>query len=223
MNRPAHASTGLPHERPASGLLGMAERGHIPDALLRQGIRRLCAQRLREEQAGGLEAQATRFAERIRMLRHSPVAIHTDAANAQHYELPPAFFQLCLGRRLKYSSCYYPKGDESLEQAEDAIKSFLTVFGEKETPLELSALHAKIAYNRAVLKLAYFQDHKGSVRQTGGAFRRLDGHHARPGTRHWRDHGRDDGHGECAGAGDRFGRVVFAGAHHDVHHRRRNG
>ena len=41
-------------------------------------------------------------------LRDSPVAIHTDAANAQHYEVPPAFFELCLGTRLKYSGCYYP-------------------------------------------------------------------------------------------------------------------
>ena len=121
MNTAAPASHELPGERPATGLLGMAERGHLPDALLRQGIRRLCAQRLREEQAGDLDAQAARFAERIAMLRHSPVAIHTDEANAQHYELPPAFFELCLGKRLKYSSCYYPRGDESLEQAEEAM------------------------------------------------------------------------------------------------------
>ncbi len=52
--------------------------------------------------------QAARFAERIEMLRHSPVAIHTDAANAQHYELPPAFFELCLGKRLKYSGVLLP-------------------------------------------------------------------------------------------------------------------
>lgn len=118
----------LPEQPPASGLLGLAERGRIPDALLRQGIRRLCAQRLREEMAGGLDEQAARFAERIDMLGHSPVAIHVDAANEQHYELPPAFFALCLGRRLKYSGCYYPRGDESLEQAEDAM---LELYGER--------------------------------------------------------------------------------------------
>lgn len=128
MNLTALVAAELPAERPAPGLLGLAERGHLPDALLRQGIRRMCAQRLREEMAGGLDAQAARFARRIEMLRHSPVAIHTDAANAQHYELPPAFFQQCLGKRLKYSSCYYPRGDESLEQAEDAM---LTLYGER--------------------------------------------------------------------------------------------
>jgi cyclopropane-fatty-acyl-phospholipid synthase len=121
MNIPAIAPDGLAQERPAGGLLGLAERGRIPDALVRLGIRRLCARRLREERAGGLECQAARHAARIEMLRRSPVAIHTDAANAQHYELPPAFFELCLGRRLKYSSCYYPRGDESLDEAEEAM------------------------------------------------------------------------------------------------------
>jgi cyclopropane-fatty-acyl-phospholipid synthase len=110
-----------PQERHSAGVLGLAERGYFPDTLVRQGIRRMCAQRLREETAGGLVEQGTRFSERIEMLRHSPVAIHTDMANAQHYELPPAFFELCLGKRLKYSGCYYPSGKESLEQAEDAM------------------------------------------------------------------------------------------------------
>lgn len=121
MSTIAAATDELPSERPASGLLGLAERGQLPDALLRQGIRRMCAQRLREERAGGLDQQAVRFAERIALLRQSPVAIHTDAANAQHYELPPAFFEQCLGPRLKYSGCYYPRGDETLEQAEQAM------------------------------------------------------------------------------------------------------
>ncbi len=111
----------LAQDRPAPGLLGQAELGRIPDTVLRLGIRRMCAQRLREEFEGGTAAQAARYAERIAMLRQSPVAIHTDAANAQHYELPPAFFELCLGKRLKYSSCYYPRGAESLDEAEEAM------------------------------------------------------------------------------------------------------
>jgi cyclopropane-fatty-acyl-phospholipid synthase len=103
------------------GLLGWAERGLLPDALIRYGIRRLCAARLREERTGGVEGQAARFEERIELLRQSPIAIHTDAANAQHYELPPAFFESCLGARLKYSCAYYPHGDETLDRAEEAM------------------------------------------------------------------------------------------------------
>jgi cyclopropane-fatty-acyl-phospholipid synthase len=96
-------------------LIDWCERGLVPDALIRVGIRRLCAQRLREEYAGDWYE---RFRDRIAALRASPIAIATQAANEQHYELPAAFFQRALGKRLKYSSCYYPTGRESLDEAE---------------------------------------------------------------------------------------------------------
>ncbi|AWH53591.1 SAM-dependent methyltransferase [Stenotrophomonas sp. ESTM1D_MKCIP4_1] len=103
------------------GLTGWAERGWIPDIALRAGIRRLCAQRLQEETDGGQSAQSVRFQRRIAELAGSPLALHVDAANRQHYEVPAAFFQACLGKRLKYSSCYYRTGHETLDQAEDAM------------------------------------------------------------------------------------------------------
>lgn len=115
--------TPLAVDRPAPGLLGLAERGLVPDALLRLGIRRLCAERLAEEYAGGIDAWTARDQQLIASLRASAVAIHTDAANAQHYELPTPFFQLCLGARMKYSSCYYPTGAETLDAAEAAMLS----------------------------------------------------------------------------------------------------
>jgi cyclopropane-fatty-acyl-phospholipid synthase len=139
MNATADAME-LPHDRPADGLLGLAERGLLPDALLRLGIRRLCAQRLREEHAGDPASAARRHAELVAQLRASPVAIHTDAANRQHYELPPGFFAQCLGPRLKYSGCYYPTGAETLAQAEDAM-------------LELYGVRAQLADGQHILEL----------------------------------------------------------------------
>ncbi|HVJ37744.1 MAG TPA: cyclopropane-fatty-acyl-phospholipid synthase family protein [Stenotrophomonas sp.] len=117
LNLPADAETGL---------TAWAERGFIPDVLLRAGMRRLCAQRLREERAGGIQVQSERFAQRLAELAGSPVALHVDAANRQHYEVPPAFFQACLGKRLKYSSCYYRTGAETLDQAEAAMLALYT-------------------------------------------------------------------------------------------------
>lgn len=129
MTQSISLTTAATNEQAAEhGLTGLAERGWIPDNLLRRGIRRLCAQRLREESAGGTEAAWQRFRDLLEQLRQSPLAIHTDAANAQHYELPPRFFELCLGKRLKYSSCYYPTGMETLEQAEEAM---LALYGER--------------------------------------------------------------------------------------------
>ena len=53
-----------------------------------------------------------------REMASRPIAEHTQAANDQHYELPPAFFEHVLGPRLKYSSCLYPTGTETLAEAE---------------------------------------------------------------------------------------------------------
>ena len=101
-------------------LIDWCERGLIPDSLTRIGIRRLNAQRLRDEYAGDWYE---RFRMRIDGLRTSPIAIETQAANEQHYELPPPFFLRCLGKRLKYSSCYYANGSETLDVAEEAMLS----------------------------------------------------------------------------------------------------
>jgi cyclopropane-fatty-acyl-phospholipid synthase len=73
-------------------------------------------------------------------LRASPIAIETQAANAQHYELPTSFFEAHLGPRLKYSCGYYPRGDETLAQAEDAM-------------LALYAERARLADGQRVLDL----------------------------------------------------------------------
>jgi cyclopropane-fatty-acyl-phospholipid synthase len=112
----------------APGLLGMAERGLVPDSLLRWGIRRMCAQRLKKQRTGGPDVQAERIQLQLAQLRTAEVALHTDAANAQHYELPPEFFAHCLGPRLKYSSAYYPTGREMLAEAEDAM---LELYGQR--------------------------------------------------------------------------------------------
>ncbi len=53
-----------------------------------------------------------------RDMESHPIATHTDEANAQHYELPAAFFEAILGPHLKYSSGLYPPGATKLEHAE---------------------------------------------------------------------------------------------------------
>jgi cyclopropane-fatty-acyl-phospholipid synthase len=118
----------LAGDRPAPGLLGLAERGLLPDALIRLGIRRLCAQRLRELRAGSQESQQQRATRMLQQWHGGPIAIHTDAANSQHYEVPAAFFSASLGPRLKYSGCYYPPGTHSLAEAEEHM---LSLYGER--------------------------------------------------------------------------------------------
>jgi cyclopropane-fatty-acyl-phospholipid synthase len=97
------------------------EKNAVPDPLIRIGIRRLLGQRLRGEDAGGVEAQQARLQALIAGLKASPIAVDTAAANEQHYEVPTRFYELCLGRRLKYSSAYWPDGVVSLDEAEEAM------------------------------------------------------------------------------------------------------
>lgn len=100
---------------------GLIDTGLVPDRLLRAGIRRLLAARLREEDRGGLAEDQAHLMEWVEHLRSCPVAVETGAANEQHYEVPPEFFRLVLGARLKYSSGYWPAAATSLAESEDAM------------------------------------------------------------------------------------------------------
>src|SRR6187401_299582 len=98
--------------------LELAERRLVPDPLIRFGIRRLLAKRLVDEAAAASRLGASPF---TRVMGESPVALATDEANAQHYEVPAAFYQEVLGRNLKYSSAYWDEHTRSLSDAEDAM------------------------------------------------------------------------------------------------------
>ena len=84
----------------------IAERGLVPDAVLRSGIRGMLKGRLKAEHRRNGESD-----EGIRRLtdimRQSPLALATDTANEQHYEVPAEFFRAVLGKRMKYSSCLF--------------------------------------------------------------------------------------------------------------------
>jgi len=90
------------------------EGAPLPDSIRRAAVNLLVSGALRNLGSPGDNVDVA-FAEA--MAAH-PIAEHVQAANDQHYELPPAFFERVLGPRLKYSSCLYPTGKETLEQAE---------------------------------------------------------------------------------------------------------
>lgn len=95
----------------------LIESGRVPDSLLRLGIRTNLLIRLeRERRKSAREKSAF-----VQGLRKSPIAEEVGKANEQHYELPSEFFQLVLGPRLKYSSCFWPSGVETLAAAEEAM------------------------------------------------------------------------------------------------------
>lgn len=140
----------------------IVDSGRVPDTLMRAGIRRVVAGRLREQSAGGAEASARRLNSLLGELRRAPIARDTQAANAQHYEVPAAFFTLVLGPRLKYSSAYWPDEAMTLGAAEDAM-------------LALTAARADLADGQRILELGcgwgsltlYMAEHFPHARITG--------------------------------------------------------
>lgn len=99
-----------------NGLLELAERGLLPDSVLRLGMRRLLRRRLRRETAHPRPTE-----ELVRQLGDSPVALVPELANRQHYEVPAEFFRLVLGPWLKYSCCLWEEDVSTLAEAEEAM------------------------------------------------------------------------------------------------------
>jgi cyclopropane-fatty-acyl-phospholipid synthase len=99
----------------------LLEKNLLPDWLIRIGIRRLLRERLCEEDRGNPTEQLAQLLKLVAELKQSPIAVETQAANDQHYEVPDRFYQLCLGARLKYSSGLWMQGVTSLNQAEEAM------------------------------------------------------------------------------------------------------
>ena len=102
-------------------LIQLAEKGILPDRLIRYGIRNLCRKRL----DWGIEMDDQAFEEHhhywVEKLKQSPIALVPEKANEQHYEVPPDFFEQVLGKHLKYSSGYWPNGIDTLDQSEKAM------------------------------------------------------------------------------------------------------
>ncbi|QOJ01829.1 MAG: class I SAM-dependent methyltransferase [Phycisphaeraceae bacterium] len=118
----------------------LVEGGRLPDGVIRAGIRRLLRGRIASLEAGGVDAAGERSRAFLASMRGAPIALATADANEQHYEVPAAFFELCLGPRLKYSSGLWGPGVKDLEGAERAM-------------LDLTMARADLRDGQAVLEL----------------------------------------------------------------------
>ena len=121
-------------------LIKLAEKGFLPDSLIRLGIKRLCSQRLLQATSFSDADMEKEHAAWIDVLKKSPIALVPEKANEQHYEVPPRLFELVLGKNLKYSSGFWPEGVSSLDQSESAM-------------LELTAERAGLFDGQDILEL----------------------------------------------------------------------
>jgi len=102
----------------SSTVLAWTEKGLVPDSVIRAGIRRLCRQRLKDIQSDDPEAAADALDTFVERMNASAIALVPELANEQHYEVPPEFFDEVLGRRRKYSCCFWDDSVADLDQAE---------------------------------------------------------------------------------------------------------
>jgi cyclopropane-fatty-acyl-phospholipid synthase len=116
--------------------IAASERVPLPDVATRAGIRYL-VDRTKKQLAHQGDQDTKQFAKNM---TDFPIALATQAANEQHYEIPSRFFELTLGKRRKYSCGYYDTPDITLDAAEEAA-------------LALTAEHADIANGHDILEL----------------------------------------------------------------------
>ncbi len=98
-----------------AGAIRTVESVTLPDSVLRFAVQSLIGTRARSQEPSDIIDRA--FADDM---KRRAIALHTEAANEQHYELPEEFFGLTLGPQRKYSCCYYETGNETLGEAENA-------------------------------------------------------------------------------------------------------
>lgn len=112
----------------------------IPDFLLRFVLRLVTLRKVNRLDRLPFSDLEKRRRQLMEKFDRSPIAIHTTLPNVQHYEVPPAFFKLVLGKWLKYSCCYWPKRVTTLDEAEEAM-------------LDLTCRRAKLEDGMSVLDL----------------------------------------------------------------------
>ena len=99
----------------------LAEAGLLPDRLVRAGIRRRLAERLRQLPLDDCEAALDAKQAFAAACRRAPIALAPARANEQHYEVPPDFFAGVLGRRMKYSCALWTPDARDLDAAEERM------------------------------------------------------------------------------------------------------
>lgn len=119
-----------------SRIIDTAERAPLPDVMIRAGINALCSRTAAKLATGNADSDAAFASD----MAARAIAEHTEDANAQHYEVPAAFFARVLGPNRKYSSCFYNDPHSTLQEAE-------------EEALRQTVDHADLADGQAILEL----------------------------------------------------------------------
>lgn len=120
--------------------MSMSEKSMLPDSVVRTGIRGLLSARLNQLKADSNDIVALEKQRFIQSMNNSPIALLTEKANEQHYEVPAGFFEAVLGEHMKYSCCYWSSKTDTLNDAE-------------QHALQKTCEHAQIGNHQQILEL----------------------------------------------------------------------
>jgi cyclopropane-fatty-acyl-phospholipid synthase len=118
----------------------LSEKGWLPDAVIRTGIRALLERRLAGIHAADAEALSERKQSFTAAMDKAGIAPLPHKANEQHYEVPAGFFRHVLGARMKYSCGYWDADTTTLDASE-------------ERALMLTCEHAELGDGMSILEL----------------------------------------------------------------------
>ncbi len=110
-----------PNEPETSLINRLLEKDFFPDWLIRIQIRKLLSLRLKGESKGTAVLDQIHKMQYIQELKNSSIAVATEAANEQHYEVPSEFFTYVMGPRMKYSSGFWPEDKTTFAESEEAM------------------------------------------------------------------------------------------------------
>ncbi len=119
---------------------------NLPDPLLRAAVKMILRARVKNQAIVSIEKRRAFKEQFVEELKKGPIAIHTDDANIQHYELPPEFFQAVLGKMMKYSCGYWPGEVEVSRSSEELERSEMDM-------LELTSSRAGLRGGQKILDL----------------------------------------------------------------------
>ena len=121
-------------------LIKLSESQLFPDCLIRFGIRQLLKKRIVSLVGQDTEINHRHKMNFIEAMNKSTIALVPELANEQHYEVPSKFYDFCLGKQKKYSSCYWTDKTKNLNQSESEA-------------LELTASHVNLKDGQLILEL----------------------------------------------------------------------
>lgn len=125
----------------------LTESGMVPDPVIRAGIRRLLNRHLSELRAMDAETEGKYLKELVRTFSRGPIAEAPDKANEQHYEVPPEFYKIFLGPRMKYSGGYWTEAAQRSKRPERELETA------ENAMLRISCERAEIRQGQRILDL----------------------------------------------------------------------